>query len=322
RVGLDLMKQATGPLPQYAWFDALVSVVQGSVFAGFLLGTFLRVVIQSSSAIVIVGIAFARAGLLTNEQVLMVMHGTAVGVGGSVLLLSTGLRDVPRQVAVFKGLINALRGLLLVLAFYLGTLADLPLLNRLVAVSDPADLSVRLATAFLVQQALVAVAGVLLLPQSARLLSWLSPATEEQDLARLQYLQDASPDDPETAVILMQKEQLRLVEYLPMYLAPVREEQTAPGGVAGDVLFAAARQIDAESHDLAADLAASLLDPDLSRKLLQVQQQERLILSLHENLHEFARVALNTRQLSADSRLRHNLVEGLDFIVLTAVDAC
>src|SRR5262249_42180769 len=44
-LGLHLMKQATGPLPQYAWFGALVSVAQGSVFAGFLLGTFLRVVI-------------------------------------------------------------------------------------------------------------------------------------------------------------------------------------------------------------------------------------------------------------------------------------
>jgi phosphate:Na+ symporter len=315
------MKQATEPLPDYVWFGALVAVVQGSVFAGFLLGAFLRAVIQSSSAIVIIGIAFAQAGLLTHEQVLLIMHGTALGVGGSTLLLSSNLQGVPRQIAIFQGLINAFTGLFLLIVFYLGSSLDLPLLNSLVTPGAASDLDVRLATAFLVQQALVAITGLLLLPQSERLLTRLSPPTDEHDLSRLHYLQDASIEDPETAVVLMQKEQQRLVEYLSLYLAPVREEQGQTPTVKGDVVLAATHQIDTESRELASDLAAGRLEQAVSRKLLQVQQQERLIASLHENLHEFAKLALAARQSAGVSQLRHNLVEGLDVIVLTAVDA-
>jgi phosphate:Na+ symporter len=321
-LGLHLMKQATGPLPKYHWFAALITVVHGSVFTGFLLGVFLRAIIQSSSAIVILGIAFAQAGLLTNQQVLLVMHGTAVGVGGSTLLFASNLRGIPRQIAIFQGLINTFAGLLLVIAFYAGSLTDLPLLNHLVTLSNPADLDVRLAIAFLIQQTIVAASGLLLLPRSERLLTRLSPPSEEHDLAKLRYLPDASVDDPETAVVLMQKEQQRLVEYLALYLAPVREEQSLVPIVNADALLAATRQIDSESRDLASELAAGLLDPDISRRLLQVQQQERLILTLHENLHEFAKIAGLARQTSRDSRLRHNLVEALDTIVLTAIDAC
>jgi phosphate:Na+ symporter len=321
-LGLHLMKQATAPLPTYAWFGALVAVVQGSAFAGFLLGAFLRVVIQSSSAIVIIGIAFARAGLFAHEQVLLLMHGTAIGVGGSTLLLSGNLLGVPRQVAIFQGLINAFTGVFLLIVFYLGNFLDLPLFTPLIDTGTPTALNVRLATVFLIQQMLVATIGLLLAPQSQRLLTRLSPPTDEHDLARLHYLQDANTEDPETAFVLMQKEQQRLIEYLSLYLAPVREEQGQTPVVEGDVVLAATRQIVTESRDLASELAAGQLEPAVSRKLLQVQQQERLITSLHENLHEFAKLALTARQIARASQLRHNLVEGLDVIVLTAVDAC
>jgi len=135
-LGLHLMKQATAPLPNYAWFGALVAVVQGSAFAGFLLGAFLRVVIQSSSAIVIIGIAFAQAGLLTREQVLLLMYGTAIGVGGSTLLLSSNLQGVPRQIAIFQGLINAFTGLFLLIGDGISATAGLGAFNSLTGTSN------------------------------------------------------------------------------------------------------------------------------------------------------------------------------------------
>ena len=54
--GLKLMSDATRPFPQFEWFGEITTLVQTSTFMIFLLGAMLRVVIQSSSAIVVIGI--------------------------------------------------------------------------------------------------------------------------------------------------------------------------------------------------------------------------------------------------------------------------
>ena len=56
-LGLDMMKQAFAPLPQYAWFIALAAFLKAWAWAPFFLGAALRMVIQSSSAIGVIAIA-------------------------------------------------------------------------------------------------------------------------------------------------------------------------------------------------------------------------------------------------------------------------
>ena len=321
--GLKLMSDATKPFPQFEWFGDLTGLVQTSTFMIFLLGAMLRVVIQSSSAIVVIGIALAGGGLFSDEQVLLLMHGTAVGVGATVLILSGKSRGTARQIALYQGVINATIGVALLGVSYLGAWLDLSLLQGLL--SGSGDLSGRFALAFLVQQGLIAILGTALLPISGRMLERLAPVTAEERLEQLEYLGAASTDDVDTALVLLSKEQNRLVAMLPQYLASIRSDVDASGdaSIAPSTRLEAAKRIDAEIRGLSEDLAGMGLDTVAASRLLKLQQLEELAMSLQENLVQFSKTAasIDVESGPTATRLRHNLVEGLDAIMHAAAEA-
>ncbi|GEM_PF-164168 len=321
--GLKLMSDATRPFPQFEWFGEITTLVQTSTFMIFLLGAMLRVVIQSSSAIVVIGIALAGGGLFSDEQVLLLMHGTAVGVGATVLLLSSKSAGTPRQIALYQGIINAAIGIALLGVFYLGSWLGVSTLQGLL--SGFGDLSGGFALAFLVQQGLIAALGTALLPFSERLLERLAPVTAEERLEQLEYLGAASTDDVDTALVLLAKEQSRLVSMMPEYLETIRSDAGPDGeaSIAPATRLEAAKRIDAEIRGLAGDLAAMGLDSLAASQLLKIQQLEELAMSLQENLVQFARTAesIDVRNNPTATRLRHNLVEGLDTIMHASAEA-
>jgi phosphate:Na+ symporter len=324
-LGLELMRDATRPMPQMSWFEDLGDLVRRSGFGVFLLGAVLRLVIQSSSAIVIVGISFAVAGIFAPQQVVLLMFGTAVGVGGSVVLLSGSLKGAARQLTIYQGLLNTTVGLGLLLLYYAMQWTGTPLLRWIGATEEAAALEARLALLFLVQQTAMGVLGTLLLPRSESILSRLSPVTIEERLERVEFIDAATTEDPDTAVLLLEREQQRLIGLMPGHLAAVRTDRepaaTDAAAAPSATLLAAVRRVDGEIRGLAAELAEGRLDGVLVDRLLRLQQAEELALALHENLAEFAVAAAYPASGAVPARLRHNLVEGLDLIVATSVEA-
>lgn len=320
-LGLKFMGDAAKPLPEQPWFGDLGELVRRSGFGVFLLGAVLRLVIQSSSAIVIIGISLVTAGVFEPEQALLLMYGTAVGVGGSVLLLSGSLRGAQRQLSIFQGIVNASVGVLLLGLFAAERLVGVPLLRSLLEVRGP-SLDLLLAAAFLLQQGAMGVLGTLLLPWSDRMLDRLSPPTLEEGLERLEFIHDATPEDPDTAVVLLEKEQGRLFAMLPEYLAAVRGDgREAAKSPPAQRLLAAAQRVGGEIRSLASELAADRIDGVLVDRLLRLQQAQDLVASLHESVCGFAAAAAQPAPGEVASRLRHNLVEGLDLIVGTLAEA-
>lgn len=320
-LGLKFMGDAAKPLPEQPWFADLGEVVRRSGFGVFLLGAVLRLVIQSSSAIVIVGISLATAGVFEPEQILLLMFGTAVGVGGSVLLLSGSLRGGQRQLTLYQGILNGAIGLLLLGVYAFEEFTGMRGLRAIVAGGDPAMLDLRFALAFLLQQGSMAILGTLLLPASDAILARLAPASREEDLERLEFIHDATPEDPDTAVVLLEKEQGRLFDLLPEYLAPVRGDGGDAAAAPGPRLLAASLRIGGEIRSLASELAENRLDGVLVDRLLDLQQSQDLVASLHESVCDFAAAAAQPAPGEVAKRLRHNLVEGLDLIVGSLVEA-
>jgi phosphate:Na+ symporter len=118
-LGLQLMKDAFAPLPGFSWFRDLAGFIQGSALATFVAGALLRVLVQSSSAIAVIAITLAHGGLLSTDQAAMMMFGTGAGVGLSIFLLSSNLRGVPRQIALYQALINGAAALVLFALYYI-----------------------------------------------------------------------------------------------------------------------------------------------------------------------------------------------------------
>ncbi|MFM1890386.1 MAG: hypothetical protein RLZZ565_1143 [Planctomycetota bacterium] len=321
-LGLKLMSDATKPFPEFEWFESLTAIVHDSTFGVFLFGAVLRLVVQSSSAIVVIGIAFAGAGLLDEQQVLLLMNGTAVGVGGTVFLLSGKAKGAARQIALYQGLINAAIGLALLATYWLEPLLGVPLMRSFV--DGDGSLQSRLAVAFLGQQTLIALLGTALLPLSDRILSRLAPITREEQLEQVAFISAASTDDVDTALVLIEREQARLIGFLPHYLDRIRTDGASRGeaaGVSPSRLLEASRRIAAEIRGLEAELAGSKLDSAAAERLLRVQRVQELASSLQEILFSFGEAAasIDASGSEAAAALRHNLVESLDTIVQTAV---
>lgn len=321
-LGLKLMSDATRPFPEFEWFESLTAIVHGSTLGVFLFGAALRLVIQSSSAIVVIGIAFAGAGLLDEEQVLLLMNGTAVGVGGTVLLLSGKAKGTARQIALYQGLINAAIGLTLLASYYAEPLLGVPLMRSFVA--GDGSLQSRLAVGFLGQQLLISLLGTALLPLSGRILSSLAPITREERLEQVAFISAASTEDVATALVLIEKEQARLIGFLPHYLERVRTDGAARGEAAGmsaNRLLEASRRIAAEIRLFEAELAEAKLDSEAAERLLRIQRVQEIASGLQEILFAFSEAAssVDPSASEAAAKLRHNLVESLDTIVQTAV---
>ena len=136
------------------------------------------------------------------------MNGTAVGVGGTVLLLSGKSSGAGRQIALYQGLVNATIGLALLASFYLEPLLGIPMMRGFVV--GEGSLQSRLAIAFLGQQLLISLLGTALLPFSERILSRLAPTARGERLDQVAFISAASTEDVDTALVLIEKEQARL----------------------------------------------------------------------------------------------------------------
>jgi phosphate:Na+ symporter len=319
--GLQLMKNAFAPLPRFAWFKDLAAFLHGSLLAVFVAGALLRVLVQSSSGIAVIAIALAHGGLLTPDQAALMMFGTGAGAGLSVFLLAANLQGIPRQIALYQALLSAFAGLALGLLAGIEHLTGTPLvlgLTRTLA-NDP---SLRLAFAFLFLQSTAVAAALVCSRFAARWLEKLSPPTSEQDLARPRFLADHALDDPESALDLAEKEQVRLLGHLPAQLDTVRAETKALTRTPAETWHRATVAVSAEVQAFLHQIADRTGDHGTSERLLTLERRQTLVLSLDETVFNFVTThAQLGGSGNAAASLLDNLAESLATIVLSALDA-
>lgn len=318
--GLYMMASQAVILQDQPWFQHALEGTGESYLLAFLSGVLLTTLAQSSAAVSLVAIQMAGSGVLTVEQAILVMYGSNLGGSanfGAVLanrFLSVRQAGAPRQVTAYQVLFDLVGCAIFVPLFMLETMGHLTLMLPLV---DPSaeNLELRLAVVFLVYNALTA---ALLSPFSDRLAAWLErtwPATEQEDDSRVQFVGEASPEAPEAALVLVAREQERLLRRLPRYLelvgqSPVEVEaaQAAFASVAGQI----------------EELLGSLTDTDLTRgassRLLNLHNRHSLIVSLEDSLARLA-AAMTTGHTSPTLRTRtDNFIQALDALLLTTLD--
>ncbi|MEY4675162.1 MAG: hypothetical protein RL148_2946 [Planctomycetota bacterium] len=317
-LGLELLKQATAPVPRQEWFVDVAALLSSSLSFGFLLGVAARLVIQSTSAIVVIVVALTTSDLFTEVQGAMVVHGTGVGVGITTMLLGSGLRGLPRQLALFQACINSAAGVVLAAVTAIEAVRQSPGVTDLfghLGVMDPAK---RMALAFAVQQGLCVVIAAAF---SSRWESWLarwSPPTTEEDLASPRYLALADGCDAQTALDLVAREQSRIVACLPDLLDGIRGEGTRSAREV-DELHKGARSLGAEVREAIGDQMESSLEAADSHRLLALDMRQR---SLDQLLEEVARFAASTRAEpgSTAELMLTSMTEGLHAILTQLVE--
>ena len=310
--GLDMMKHAFQPLSAT---DNLVGIARFFNYwpdLAFFLGVLMRSVVHSSGACAAITITINHGGMLGEFPAMMSLAGLGVGTAIATYFLSSNLRGIPRQIAMYQGLTNVAAGLFIATLLLVERLSGVPLLLALANTISVSN-SGRMAVMYLILNVAIAAVAIGALKWAPRWLAAMSPPTHEQDLSRPMYLQPEALLSPETAPDLVALEQLRLINVLGEYLEAAR-------GTAGHKLKALHTSAVLLGHEITEFLQSLMKEPiaiDLVTRVISLQRKGEILRALEENVFLFS----ETLESRGPQELTASLVEALDTILLTASDA-
>ena len=314
--GLMQLKRAAEPMQEADWFATVSIALNGSLVLGFIAGALLRVIIQSSSAIVVILIALCGKGVLGVEQAMMVIHGTGIGIGLSVILLGQGLRGEALRISYWQAILNACAATAMgVWMLFAATdlVPSLPKLLLLTRVSIETDLAI----GFLLQMLCCPLVGWLLRNQSEQILVRLAPEAAEDELARPRYLDEGALEESEIAIDLVAREQARVITALPALLDRARLDAASASGLNHVDVRKALDTLDTEIAGFLAELAARETDHDHGVAIASAIARQQALIELVEAVDSMAAAVTRLAPDSAARMLGGGLVEASDVVLGT-----
>ena len=318
--GLFLVKQGAGGLAGLDMVHGLLEGIAGFYLPAFLTGTVLTLMIQSNLATTMIAIALASAGLLSLEESMMVMLGAQAGTGLLTWVFSSHVHGRARQVVMGQIAFDIITTSVFFLLFYLEVLLGVPLVLALV----------RAVAAELSGQVIVLALGIqfagalLLLAMRNRVFDVIErqfPPSKAEVLSATEFLHDRAADIPSTALLLVEKEQSRLMGRLPAYIDYVRPETDSVGLPDPADYHEAFASISAKIGETLASLSRNSLSVEISDQLILVTKSQELIAGLERYVLQLAQNYASIGQAGKAEELGRNILESVDFIILTALDA-
>lgn len=318
--GLVLLKSGTVPLADSAFFTGLMAGLDGSLAAAFAIGAALSAACQSSITVALLGIGFLSHGFFSFEQALLVIYGTNLGSSAVTYMLSSGVKGTARQVAIYQVGFN-LAGCALLLALfgaehYLGAPLVMALLH---ALSD--DVSQQLAFSYLAFNTITALALLPFIDRAGRALARRYPASPLEADSQLAYLGDHVARDPATAALLAEQEQLRLLARLPRYVALLRLEDRMARTQALAQLHQSYVAVLEQARPYVGQIADAGLTPQNHDRIYRLIDRQDRLAAIELTLRDFVAAAPMLDHSQALASIRVALVEGLDAVLLSYVEA-
>ena len=312
-LGLVLLKDAAAPLAEQPWFRDTLERMGNSLFLAFLVAVFLTSIVQSASAVCVVGISMATVGVISIDQAIMIMFGSCIGSSLILYLLSINLTGRSRQVAMYMVLYNVLICAVLVPLFLVELHFDIALMKALVLSFD-LDLAQQLALVFVLL-------GVVPLPfmlagleLSVSVLDKLWPISQIDELSRPKFIHDHPSVDVDTSLLLVDLEQKRVMNDLSQYFEMVR--QGTPVGP----LREASRSVLSDIDDFLADLHSYHPMHGVEDRNAMMNRQ-KLLAWLEEALGVLCQTLNERVERSRLNQFRMSICESVDSVLLSLVDA-
>ncbi|MDX9766231.1 MAG: Na/Pi symporter [Ectothiorhodospiraceae bacterium] len=318
-LGLQFIKDGAAPLRELEIVREFLTLAANSYFLVFIIGAALTLVAQSSATVSVIAVAMTSVGLFTMNQTIMVIYGASLGSAMSIWFLTANLQGTARQLAFYQVLIKGSGVVVMVGLFMLEIGLDIPLVKWLASqLAD--DASTQAAWIYLLFQVAASTLLSLMQGPAYHLLQRLSPPTQEEELARPHFLYEQALDDAETALDLVEKEQLRLLRYLPRYL-DTEQNQHDDGKLERKALFDANRGVAREVERFITDLMDRHQDRLSLHRMINIQGRNALIVNLQDSLYELSSLLGRMHGTAETGQLSHGLNEGLHAILLTLLDA-
>jgi phosphate:Na+ symporter len=318
--GIQMMKNRAADMQTFDWFQAVMAQARGSYPLAFAAGALLSFLTQSTTAVALLAVTLAHAGLLRVEETMMVVYGGNLGSTFSRMILSTGLKGSSRQVGHFQDLFKITGSLLFVLLFYLELYRGVPLVKALCSALS-GRLETQTAFVNLFCNLAPALLFTLLLWPTRRVLDYFWPATPAEDFARLQYLHPQALTDPDTAIDLIEKEQMRLLARLPDQVDALRPAVPGKSRTDHRSIHQAFSVLFKEVQSYLAALFHAPLSHTTSERLTNVHDRQGVIGFLEETVHQIVTSVEETPPSAQLVPLVQNMTEALEFLLVTAAEA-
>jgi phosphate:Na+ symporter len=316
--GLQMVGGSASSLTDLQWFSSAIASVEGFAIAAFLLGAMLSMVIQSPQSVAILAIALTSADVLSTWTTIAIIYGSNFGGGISTFLLSAGFRGTSRQIMVFQTLFNVLTGIVLLALFYIERFTGIPLVHAFVT-SLGSAVAQQMAVVYLIFNVFGAVMMFIL---RTPILGWIEkrwPPAPEEDIARLQYLQDHTMDTPDLALELAEKEQKRFISLVQGNLDALRmpEEQ---GRATGETTARAIGKLHEALDDALTELS-SRVGTEGSEHMISLTNRNQLLGSLQQSMAEYGTAIRHARKSPSLAQLCSVFLESLDALFGASVEA-
>jgi phosphate:Na+ symporter len=318
--GVWLIKQGARPMKDLESVRAFIRFSAQSQLLPFIAGLLLTLVIQSSSTMSAIAVTMAAAGVLTLDQTLMIVLGSNIGSGLSTFLLSGNLRGVGRQLAFVQFAIKSLGVVLLLPVLLLAQAAEArggaPVLTRLGGTTGE-----QVAVAFLILQVVSAVSAGLLSRVLMTIAGRLFPPSVGDVLSKPHFIYEQALDEPETALDLVEREQGRLLAFLPRLLDPLRAAEVDGTPYQHKELLAACTNVAGECAGFIDRLMSRTQSHHALERVMSVRARNELLVHMMDGCHDFVDWLADEFPEPAARSLRESLVEGLCTVLLVLSDA-
>ena len=287
----------------------------------FLAGTGLTIVAQSGPTVAAMALSLTSAGLLPMPNTLVAVLGTGAGAAINILILSSKLKGSGKQLCIYQGIFK-ITGTIGV-ALLLGIDHFLPDGERSVHWTSllSGNPGQQVATVFLVMQVLPALVLTPLRSTVIRMLQRFSPVTAEDRLGQTEYISPLALGEPETALYLASREQMRLIRLLPGYLTPISPDRDIVTATDQRVLHEGFQALDHQIMHYLDTLSKKPAAATIQEKVMESRQFSTLLRELESDLNEFVSVIQSSARSFADQPMTVRIIESLRTILDTSLES-
>lgn len=323
--GLYLIKSGASGFAAEPWAAPLLDYLHdrslhNQYIAAFLIGMVMTLLVQSNLAISMIAIALAGTQLFELPETAMVIYGAQAGAGILTYLFSFHSRGRARQVVMTQIAFDAIATLVFVAMFYAEVLFGVPFImaaaRSIAANTGNQALVLTLLFQFGAAALLIAMKAPLL-----RKIDQLFPPSAAEVLSQPEYLRRNISDSPESAMMLIEREQSRLLARLPQYLQFVRDEAPPPEAHHPAAYHEAFKQIASDISTTLADISSRSLSDEDTNQLMRVARLEEQLVNLEDIVYRLSEKLLSHERDSKAGELGRSIMESVDFIIMTAIDA-
>jgi phosphate:Na+ symporter len=283
--GLYLVKAGAAGYAASEWVGPLLQSIHDHYMIAFVLGLVLTLLVQSNLAIIMIVIALAASGLFELEETAMAMFGAQAGTGVLTYIFSFHAHGRARQVVATQIAFDAVATVAFVLLFYIEIIGSVPLVLA-IARDFSTDIGSQAVAVALIFQFGAALLLVLVRnPILERIREWFPPSAAEV-LSKEQFLHERAVESPETALILVEKEQYRLLQRLPSYMDFVRDPSPGTDKYDPGAYHSAFVHIAGRIGETLARISGHSLNAATSDQLIRITKLEEQLVALESIVHQ------------------------------------